>query len=32
MVCTVTITKEDNEFVVRDIRTAVVDQGSTIEL
>ena len=31
MICTVAVTKEDDTFIAKDIRTSVVDQGDTIE-
>ena len=31
MVCTVIITKEDNTYIAKDVRTGIADQGDTIE-
>ena len=31
MVCTVIITKEDDTYIAKDVRTSVADQGDTIE-
>ena len=31
MICTVVISKEDDAFIAKDIRTSVTDQGETIE-
>lgn len=31
MVCTVIITKEDDTYIAKDVRTNVADQGDTIE-
>ena len=31
MVCTVAISKEDDTYIAKDIRTSVVDQGDSVE-
>lgn len=31
MVCTVVISKEDDTYIAKDIRTSVVDQGANVE-
>ncbi|MBR7089720.1 MAG: type II toxin-antitoxin system HicB family antitoxin [Lachnospiraceae bacterium] len=31
MVCTVIITKEDDTYIAKDVRTNIADQGDTIE-
>ncbi len=31
MVCTVVISKEDDTYIAKDIRTSVVDQGNSVE-
>ncbi len=31
MVCTVIITKEDDTYIAKDVRTNVADQGDTVE-
>ena len=31
MICTVVISKEDDTYIAKDVRTSVVDEGSTVE-
>ena len=31
MICTVVVSKEDDTYIAKDIRTSVVDQGATAE-
>ena len=31
MICTVVITKEDDVYIAKDLRTSVTDQGDTME-
>ena len=31
MICTVVISKEDDTYIAKDVRTSVVDQGNTVE-